>query len=108
MQEREKFGYNKETHLKPIWSTIEVDKMNGLDNKDQRHYYGLLNEVSKDLQVDVDQILDFDLQLYDTNESRIIGNNEELIHSSRIDNLYSTFCALQSIISEDSHCEGAN
>jgi len=49
MQEREKFGYNKETHLKPIWSTIEVDKMNGLDNKDQRHYYGLLNEVSKDL-----------------------------------------------------------
>ena len=61
MQEREKFGYNKETHLKPIWSTLGVDTLNGIDNDESRHYYGLLDQISRDLKVRVDQILDFDL-----------------------------------------------
>lgn len=102
MQEREKFGYNKETHLKPMWSTITSDKLNNIDDDDEsRHYKGLLSEISKDLEVEVNSILDFDLQFYDANESQIIGNNEEFIHSGRIDNLYSSFCALQSILNEE-------
>jgi len=32
----------------------------------------------------------------------VIGHREEFIHSGRIDNLYSTFCALESLLAEES------
>lgn len=34
--------------------------------------------------------------------SQIIGNRDEFIHSGRIDNLYSTFCGLEGLVSEHS------
>lgn len=44
MSEREKFGYNKESHLKPIWSTCESEKMfKGEEGEENdRHYSGLM------------------------------------------------------------------
>lgn len=45
MSEREKFGYNKETHLKPIWSTNVTEKAHQLatpEDNNPRHYQGLL------------------------------------------------------------------
>lgn len=45
--------------------------------------------------------MEFDLNFFDSVESRIIGTFDEFIHSGRIDNLYSTFCALESLVSED-------
>lgn len=32
----------------------------------------------------------------------MIGHRDEFIHSGRIDNLYSSFCALESIVEEES------
>lgn len=69
MQEREKFGYNKETHLKPLWSSFTADKLKGIDDEDSKHYKGLLSEISRDLAVETEDILEFDLQFYDANES---------------------------------------
>lgn len=52
MAEREKFGYNKETHLKPIWSTRPTEELYGLTTPEEhnpRHFQGLLQTIQADL-----------------------------------------------------------
>ena len=58
----------------------------------------LLKEISKTLDVDKEDILDFDLYLYEYEKGSIIGPNEEFISSSRLDNLSMAHASLYGLI----------
>lgn len=58
----------------------------------------LINEISKELNINKENILDFDLYLYEYEKGSIIGPNEEFISSSRLDNLSMAHASLHGII----------
>lgn len=58
----------------------------------------LLNEISRELNVNKKEILDFDLYLYEYEKGNIIGPSEEFISSSRLDNLSMAHASLHGLI----------
>jgi aspartyl aminopeptidase len=67
----------------------------GIATADFRHDGSLINMVAKKLNVHPENLVDFDLSLYDTQKATIGGLNNEFIFSARIDNLMMSFCALK-------------
>ena len=106
--ERESLTINKENHLKPLIASLLVNELNGKkeDHKDKKLGNTLrnilLNELNKNCEKNVidsgDQIVDYDLCLYDTNTPRLVGINKEFLASGRLDNLGSSIPALYSMI----------
>ncbi|KAI8872140.1 aspartyl aminopeptidase [Ramicandelaber brevisporus] len=113
---------NKETQLQPILGTIE--KLANLPSTKQQqqqqqqqqqssdfgvdkaawipkdaHHPALLALVAKEAGVTVDQLRDFELHLFDTQKATIGGLADEFVHSARLDNLLSSFCAIEAIAS---------
>ena len=107
-ENRGKFEFNKESHLRPIISSEIYEKLlKGADPEKKaeevsilkKHYEGLVKLIVKEGQVDEnDTIVDLDGYLFDANPSIFFGLNEEFISSARIDNLFSSFTALNAII----------
>lgn len=70
------FKPNKETHLKPILATKTIDALMGEAVKDEsvpdvyniksKNFETFLTRISDDLEISTDQIIDFELSLYDT------------------------------------------
>lgn len=58
----------------------------------------ILKEISKELNINKEDILDFDLYLYEYEKGSIIGPNEEFISSSRLDNLSMSHASLHGLI----------
>ena len=58
----------------------------------------ILKEISKELNINKEDILDFDLYLYEYEKGSIIGPNEEFISSSRLDNLSMAHASLHGLI----------
>jgi aspartyl aminopeptidase len=65
----------------------------------ERHHPAFLSLVAEHAGVNVSQIVDFELILYDTQKSCLGGLNDEFILSARLDNLNMTFCSVKGIIS---------
>lgn len=61
----------------------------------------LLNLVADELGVNVGDILDFDLSLYDTTPACLLGLNNEFITSGRLDDLSMVHAALTALINSD-------
>lgn len=99
---RDKFEYDKENHVKPLLSTLLLEREK-YPNGAKRHSQGLLELISQEINVPVSQIEDLELNVIDSNPSQITGLYEEFISSPRIDNLASTFCALTSISETDNN-----
>ena len=73
--ERDKFAPNKENHLKPIMATSIVNDLFGSDvsqiaedtfNLEDRHLSQLTQMVAADLDVKREDIVDFELNCYDS------------------------------------------
>ena len=64
----------------------------------ERHHPYLVELVAKEAKVEVSEIHDFEMLLYDTQKSCIGGLNEELLFSPRLDNLGMSFCAIVGLI----------
>ncbi|MFH5834675.1 M18 family aminopeptidase [Proteiniclasticum sp. C24MP] len=82
---------NKQKHVLPVIMMAE---------KDFEKKGFLKNLVAKELQVDVSEILDFDLFVYEVEKGSLVGFNEEFISSKRQDNLssvHSIFTAMKSV-----------
>ena len=114
------FEFNKESQLFPITGLVsaelnrtgktadETKKDEGekeaeesfkpLKTPSQRHHPYLIDIISKEASCTPDDILDFELVLYDTQPSCIGGLNDEFIFSARLDNLGMTYCAVEGII----------
>lgn len=62
----------------------------------------LLNIISKEIGVETDKIIDFDLYLYDTTPACLFGLKNEFISAGRLDDLSMVHAGLEAIISSDS------
>lgn len=58
----------------------------------------LLKLLSKELNCDPEDVLDFELQLCDTQPSCVAGAESEFVHSGRLDNLCSSYIAIRALI----------
>ncbi|KAG9015887.1 hypothetical protein FRB90_004308 [Tulasnella sp. 427] len=63
-----------------------------------KHHPALLDLIAEELSVAPEDVEDFELQLYDTQPACLGGVNNEFIFSPRMDNLYSTFAAVEGLI----------
>jgi aspartyl aminopeptidase len=118
-----KFDPNKETELFPIAGLVEAElnrtgkgakgedeKISELekDSADQefrplkvlseRHHPYVVEIIAEHAGVDVEDVVDFEMVLYDTQKSCLGGMNNELIFSARLDNLGMTYCAIEGLI----------
>lgn len=83
------YKFNKQKDTLPL-----VGLLNETLEKDEF----LLKEISKALNINKEDILDFDLYLYEYEKGSIIGPNEEFISSSRLDNLSMAHASLHALI----------
>ncbi|KAK7391447.1 hypothetical protein VNO78_19863 [Psophocarpus tetragonolobus] len=98
------FKPNLETHLLPVLSmkpavtSLESkDKNSALSSKPPHHPL-LMQILSDELNCDVDDIVNIELNVCDTQPSCLGGGNNEFIFSGRLDNLASSYCALRALI----------
>ena len=109
--ERESLTINKENHLKPLIATLRVNSILEEEEKEEKikdKKLGktlrkiILKEINKDCEKNLissgEQIVDYDLVLYDTQTPNLVGLNKEFLASGRLDNLGSSIPALYSII----------
>lgn len=87
---------NVETDLPAVIASCVKAQLDG--DKGDAHHPILLKLVAENLQVDIDSIVDFELQLCDVQPSTIGGARDEFLISGRLDNLCSSFCGLQALI----------
>lgn len=112
------FNPNKETELFPIAGLIaaelnrtgksEKDVSAAAENDDStfnplkvlsdRHHPYVVQLIAEEAGVDVEDVVDFEIVLYDTQKSCIGGINNELIYSARLDNLEMTYCSVMGLI----------
>jgi len=99
------FKFNQETEFVPILSQI-ADKFNNdkvqkqadlASSIQENHHPALLSLLAQELNISPEEIHDFELHLYDTQPSCLIGLDNEFISSARMDNLVSSFCALEAM-----------
>lgn len=67
-----------------------------------KHYDGLLKAINQASGVKIEDILDLDLSIIDTQPACFLGLDKDFISSPRLDNLYSSYYALRAIIADDS------
>ncbi|KAM6600594.1 hypothetical protein CsatA_020203 [Cannabis sativa] len=96
------FKPNLETHLIPLLASkletsLDSTDKNSTSSKDAHHSM-LMKVLSDELSCDVDDIMDIELNICDTQPSCLGGGNNEFIFSGRLDNLASSYCALRALI----------
>lgn len=63
-----------------------------------RHSPLVLNKIAQQLKIDVDQILDVELNLYDVQPATLGGIQSEFLYSARLDNLATCFVSIQALV----------
>ena len=110
--ERESLTINKENHLKPLIATLKVNDILNEEKEDYKKPKDkklgktlrkiILKELNKDCEKPIinsgEQIVDYDLVLYDSQAPNLIGLNKEFLASGRLDNLGSSIPALYAMI----------
>lgn len=79
-------------------------------NDDMQRNNLLLNMVAQELKVTIEDIIDFDLMLYDTEKACLFGVNNEFISCGRLDDLSMVHAAITAITEstgEDATCVAA-
>lgn len=83
---------SKQKDMLPLLSMI--------DKEFEKDNY-LLKLLAEKLQVDINDIIDFDLFLYEFEKGSIIGLNEEFISCGKLDNLAMVHASIEALISSD-------
>ncbi|GMH65603.1 hypothetical protein TrST_g8433 [Triparma strigata] len=109
--ERASFKVNKENHLQPIFAQVvkhtleapaskkaKTDEAAGEKNAwREGHDSTLLKLIAEELSIEVAQIADFELALYDTQPAALGGANEEFLYAARLDNQATCYTSIQSL-----------
>ncbi|TDL29383.1 aspartyl aminopeptidase [Rickenella mellea] len=106
--------FNKETEFIPILGLVAADlntsptdktgKPNDIDHDvpassiQNKHHTALLSILAEELSVAAENIHDFELCLYDTQPATLGGVNNEFLFSPRMDNLVSSFAAVEALV----------
>ena len=85
----EGYAINKQKDTLPLLGFVN----NELEKNDY-----LINLISENINVDKENILDFDLFLYETEKGCLMGEYEELISAGRLDDLWMIFCGMKAIV----------
>ena len=104
------FKFNLQSQFPPVLGTaareaLERPRGEGAA-KGQKHHPLLLELLAEELGCSVDSIVDFELQLCDTQPSAVGGALNEFIFSGRLDNLASCFCAVKALTESDASLAG--
>ncbi|EPQ59304.1 peptidase M18, aminopeptidase I [Gloeophyllum trabeum ATCC 11539] len=102
------FKFNQETEFVPILGLIasQLNSAKETEPKEvgatasdisKNHHPALLSLLADELSIAPEDIRDFELHLYDTQPSVLGGINNEFIFSPRMDNLVSSFCAVEAL-----------
>lgn len=86
---------NKQTDTIPLIGMI-TEGLSNL-NKDKKGFF--LDFLANWLEVDKEEILDYDMYVYNAEQGGMLGLNDEFISSPRLDNLTSCYALLKGIIS---------
>ena len=84
---------SKQKDMLPVLSVI---------NKNLETENLLVNLIAEELNINSDDILDFDLFLYDTQKGSLAGLNNELISCGRLDDLAMAHAGLQALLNSES------
>jgi aspartyl aminopeptidase len=111
--EREAFKVNKEDHTSPIIASTDCSSINNekgmiessileqITNSNDPWLQGqepmLLHKIATELNINITQIADYDLSLYDIQSSTMGGIQQEYIYSGRLDNLATVFNAVTAL-----------
>lgn len=107
----EKFSPNKEEHIRPILATDAQLKLNSpapptgetVETEMQSsHSSTLLTAVATAAGCAVDDVVDLELYLYDTQPAAIGGVYSEFISGARLDNLVGAYTAVRALLEADS------
>ncbi|OJJ60794.1 hypothetical protein ASPSYDRAFT_87371 [Aspergillus sydowii CBS 593.65] len=124
LERQETFSFNKETQLFPIAGMIAAElnrtgQSNSATSGDaeksttaegengefsplkaitERHHPHIVELIAAEAGVNADNVLDFEMILFDTQKSCLGGLLEEFIFSPRLDNLNSSYCATAGLI----------
>jgi len=109
----DKFEFNKENQLLPVLATTVQEQLQrgvvstadvaSTATADAKHHPILIHLLTEELKVSANDIIDFELCLADAVPGTIGGALNEFIFAARLDNLHSTYCALQSLIASCSN-----
>uniref|UniRef100_A0A0W0FCJ6 aspartyl aminopeptidase n=1 Tax=Moniliophthora roreri TaxID=221103 RepID=A0A0W0FCJ6_MONRR len=99
------FAFNQETEFIPILglaasqlnTPTEAPKKTATSIQDN-HHSALLSLLSEELSVAPEEIHDFELHLYDVQPACLGGINNEFIFAPRMDNQFSSYCAVEALI----------
>jgi len=120
LDRQETFSFNKETQLFPIAGLVAAEitrqekQKHGSERGEQpdsapppftplqaitaRHHSHIVELVAADVGVAADDVVDFELVLFDTQKACLGGLTDEFIFSARLDNLNQTYCATMGLI----------
>lgn len=120
LDRQESFAPNKETHLFPITGLVaaELKRQDSLKQgteaakndipdesafaplkaANERHHSHIVELIATDAGAKPEDVVDFELLLFDTQKACLGGLLNEFIFSARLDNLNQTFCAVQGLI----------
>lgn len=120
-EERKAFAVNKENHTSPIIATktssknhhggnhrsksnvsakdaLETGANEQLNRWQESQEPLLLKAIADKLGIEVDEIVDFELNLYDTQPASLGGIQKEFVYSARLDNLATVFSTMEGLI----------
>ncbi|KIX10260.1 aspartyl aminopeptidase [Rhinocladiella mackenziei CBS 650.93] len=118
LDRQETFSFNKETQLFPIAGLVAAELNRQGKKKDPtsseeeeqarpftplkamttRHHPHIVELIAKDAGVSPEDVVDFEMVLYDTQKACLGGLTDEFIFSARLDNLNQTYCATMGLI----------
>lgn len=104
-EDRKKFAVNKELHTSPIIGTLlekgSEDQLNATPDSPSSWHNGhspiLLQTIAKQLNVNVEDIADWELNLFDVQPASLGGIQQEFLQSARLDNLATVYCAVEAL-----------
>ncbi|KIW71613.1 aspartyl aminopeptidase [Phialophora macrospora] len=118
LDRQEKFEFNKETQLFPIAGLVaaELKRQDEKQSKNEsaeeeqnkpfsplkalttRHHPHIVELIASDAGVSAEEVVDFEVVLYDTQKACLGGLDDDFIFSARLDNLNQTYCATMGLI----------
>lgn len=99
----EKFEFNLETNLRPLFATEHATKLApfelGAESDIATHQHSaIVKLVAEDIKVDPGCIVDMDLNILDAQPGSFLGVHKEFISAPRLDNQLSCHCGTEAFV----------
>lgn len=86
---------NRQTDMIPICGMMSKEEKEAKENKKEVDFF--MESLAKELGVCKEDILDFELSVYNLDEPMFVGLDDDFISAPRLDNLNSSFALMKSI-----------